>query len=37
MCCSAIPYDDKDEAAIGEIDREIVLDAQSYLDAGGET
>lgn len=31
-----VPYADKDEAAIGEIDRAIVLDAQSYLDAGGE-
>jgi polyphosphate kinase 2 len=34
---SVVPYADKDEAAIGDIDREIVLDAQSYLDAGGET
>ncbi|MFN3671962.1 MAG: polyphosphate kinase 2 [Bosea sp. (in: a-proteobacteria)] len=34
---SAIPYADKDEAAIGAIDRSIVLDAPSYLDAGGET
>lgn len=33
---SVVPYADKDEAAIGEIDRRIVLDAQSYLDAGGE-
>lgn len=33
---SVVPYADKDEAAIGAIDREIVLDAKSYLDAGGE-
>lgn len=32
----AIPYEDKDEAAIGEIDGEIVLSAKDYLDDGGE-
>lgn len=32
----AIPYEDKDEAAIGEIDGQIVLGAKDYLDVGGE-
>lgn len=32
----AIPYEDKDEAAIGEIDEQIVLGAKDYLDVGGE-
>lgn len=32
----AIPYKDKDEDAIGEIDDRIVLSAESYLSKGGE-
>jgi polyphosphate kinase 2 len=32
----AIPYADKDEAAIGETDRKIVFSAEDYLDDGGE-
>lgn len=33
----ALPYADKDEDAIGEIDRKIVLDASDFLDDGGES
>lgn len=33
----AIPYEDKDEAVIGETDPQIVLRARAYLDDGGET
>jgi polyphosphate kinase 2 len=33
----AVPYEDKDEAAIGEIDEQIVLGAKGFLDRGGET
>lgn len=33
----AIPYEDRDEAAIGAIDEQIVLGAKDYLDDGGET
>lgn len=33
----AIPYEDKDEAAIGETDTQIVLSAKAYLADGGET
>lgn len=33
---NAIPYKDKDEEAIGEIDDEIVLAADTYLAKGGE-
>jgi polyphosphate kinase 2 len=33
----AIPYDGKDEAAIGEIDDKVVMSAKAYLDQGGES
>ncbi len=33
----AIPYDGKDEAAIGLIDDKVVMSAQAYLDQGGES
>jgi polyphosphate kinase 2 len=33
----ALPYTDKDEDAIGDIDRKIVLDASDFLDSGGES
>jgi polyphosphate kinase len=33
----ALPYTDKDEEAIGDIDRKIVLDAADFLDVGGES
>ena len=33
----SVPYKDKDEAAIGEIDRRIVLTAEEYLANGGES
>ncbi len=33
----AIPYDGKDEAAIGAIDDKVVLSAKAYLDQGGES
>ena len=36
LVLNAIPYKDKDEDAIGKIDREIVLSAEAYLDKGGE-
>lgn len=32
----AIPYKDRDEAAIGELDHKVVLDAAHYLRKGGE-
>lgn len=32
----AIPYKDKDEAAIGELDDKLVLHAEDYLNDGGE-
>lgn len=32
----AIPYEDKDEAAIGTLDEEIVIPVDRYLDHGGE-
>ncbi|QEL25544.1 polyphosphate kinase 2 [Bosea sp. F3-2] len=32
----AIPYEDKDEAAIGKLDKEIVIPVDRYLDHGGE-
>jgi polyphosphate kinase 2 len=32
----SIPYDGRDEAAIGELDRKIVLDVKHYLHEGGE-
>jgi len=32
----AIPYDGKDEAAIGELDRKVVVDVDKYLHKGGE-
>lgn len=32
----AIPYKDRDEAAIGELDHKVVLDAAHYLKKGGE-
>lgn len=33
----AVPYRDKDEDAIGEVDRKIVLTAEEYLSNGGES
>jgi polyphosphate kinase 2 len=33
----AIPYDGKDEAAIGLIDDKVVMSAKAYLDQGGES
>ncbi|WP_186417673.1 polyphosphate kinase 2 [Bosea sp. CS1GBMeth4] len=33
----AVPYKDKDEDAIGEVDRRIVLTAEAYLSNGGES
>jgi polyphosphate kinase 2 (PPK2 family) len=36
LVLDAIPYQNKDEDAIGEIDRKIVLSAEGYLDKGGE-
>jgi polyphosphate kinase 2 len=33
----AVPYDGKDQAAIGEVDRRIVLTAEDYLANGGES
>jgi len=36
LVLNAIPYKGKDEDAIGEIDDEIVLSAESYLAKGGE-
>jgi polyphosphate kinase 2 len=33
----SVPYKDKDEAAIGEVDRRIVLTAEDYLADGGES
>lgn len=33
----SVPYKDKDEAAIGEVDRRIVLTAEEYLANGGES
>ncbi len=32
----SIPYDGRDEAAIGELDHKIVVDVQHYLHKGGE-
>jgi len=32
----AIPYEDRDEAAIGKLDEEIVIPVDRYLDHGGE-
>jgi polyphosphate kinase 2 len=37
LVLNAIPYKDKDEDVIGEIDDEIVLDATAYLAKGGES
>ena len=31
-----VPYKDKDEAAIGTLDEEIVVPVSRYLDNGGE-
>ncbi|AMJ62556.1 polyphosphate kinase 2 [Bosea sp. PAMC 26642] len=36
LVLDAIPYAGKDEAALGEIDRKIMLSAEDYLDKGGE-
>ncbi|MDR6874225.1 polyphosphate kinase 2 [Bosea sp. BE125] len=36
LVLQAIPYKDKDEAAIGELDHKIALSATRYLDKGGE-
>jgi polyphosphate kinase 2 len=33
----AIPYDGRDEAAIGTIDDKVMLSARAYLDKGGES
>lgn len=32
----AVPYDGKDEAAIGELDRKVVVEVDDYLHKGGE-
>jgi polyphosphate kinase 2 len=32
----AIPYEGRDEAAIGELDRKVVVDVEHYLKTGGE-
>jgi polyphosphate kinase 2 len=36
LVLQAVPYKDKDEAAIGELDHKITLSATRYLDKGGE-
>ncbi|POR47402.1 polyphosphate kinase 2 [Bosea psychrotolerans] len=36
LVLQAVPYKDKDEAAIGQLDHKITLSAARYLDKGGE-